>query len=359
MTNRKISNFEFSTLNYFITRALLIGVTFNMIDTLMKQDCWIIPLLSIIPAILFILCINYIMKYEPSLDLSQKVIKLFKNKIGTFMVILLVIAFYFIALLNYLNLNNFVQSQFLSKTPMLAISIMFAIATYYILSKGIDVVSRTSTVLFYISMILFVLSLIGLIPELKLDNVKPLFTSSTSDYIKSLNGYYAFKVVPMFLLTIIPKDKIENAKVKKALIISYILSAISIFIIVFQTICVFGYELSMLYEYPQFLVLKHVTLAGLSSRVESILVMQLLFDIFILNVFTTYFIGRSVKSVFNIKQSNLIYFIVCVLVVVGTTYISKYNVYLDTLMKNFIPIAISVFSIIFIILICIKIKMSK
>lgn len=359
MTNRKISNFEFATLNYFITRALLIGITFNMLVNIMKQDCWIIPLLSVIPSILFILCINYIMKYEPSLDLSQKIIKLFKNKIGIFIVILLVISFYFIGVLNYLNLNNFIQSQFLSKTPILAISIMFAIASYYILSKGIDVVSRTSNILFYISMILFVLSLIGLLPELKIDNIKPMFTSSINDYINSLNGYYAFKVVPMLLLTIIPKNKIENAKIKKTLIISYIFSAITIFLIVFQTICVFGYELSMLYEYPQFLVLKHVTLVGLSSRVESILVMQLLFDIFILNIFIIYFISRCVKSTFNIKKSNLIYFVACVLIVIGTSYISKYNIYLDTLMKNIIPIVISIFSVIFIILTCIKIKMSK
>lgn len=359
MTNRKISNFEFATLNYFITRALLVGVTFNALINSMKQDCWIIPILSIIPAVLLILLTNYIMKYEPNLDLSQKLLKLFKKKIGIILVIILIAVFYFIGIINYLNLNNFIQSQFLSKTPLLAISLMFGIATYYILSKGIDVVCRTSNILFYINIVLFLLSLLGLFTAIKIDNIKPMFTSSIKDYASGLNGYYSFNIVPILLLTIIPKDKIENAKIKKTLIISYILSATTIFLIVFQTICIFGYELSMLYEYPQFLVLKHVTLVGLSSRVESILIMQLLFDIFILNVFITYFISRSVKSAFNIKYSNLIYFISCVLIVIGTTYISKYNIYLDSLMKSFIPITVSIFSLVFVLLICIKIKMSK
>lgn len=359
MTNRKISNFEFATLNYFITRAMLVGVTFNALINSMRQDCWIIPILSIIPGILLILLVNYIMKYEPSLDITQKLIKLFKKKIGIILVSLLILVLYFIGVINYLNLNNFIQSQFLTKTPILAISIMFAIATYYILDKGIDVVARTSNILFYINIILFLISLFGLFSGVQLDNLKPLFTSSINDYSSGLNSYYAFNIAPMLLLTIIPKDKIENSKLKKTLIISYIISAFTIFCIVFQTICVFGYELSMLYEYPQFLILKHVSLIGLSSRIESILVMQLLFDIIILNIFITYFISRSIKSAFNIKKPNIINFIICILIVIGTIYISKYNIYLDTLMKNCIPSIISIFSIVFIVIICLKIKMSK
>lgn len=359
MTNRKISNFEFATLNYFITRAFLIGVTFNAIINAMKQDSWIIPLLSIIPALILICFINYIMNYEPSLDLPQKIIKLFNKKFGILIIFIIILMFFLIGILNYLNLNNFVQSQFLSKTPMIAISIMFAVATYYILNKGIDVICRTSNVLFYIGIVLFILSLIGLLPEFKFDNLKPFFTSDLDNYIQGLNSYYAFNIVPMMILMIIPKDKIENPKLKKTLVISYLLSAITLFLIVLQTISVFGYELSMLYEYPQFLVLKHVTLVGLSSRIESILIMQLLFDILILNTFIIYFVSRNINSTFNIKNVNLVYFIICSLMVIGTIYVSKYNIYIDNLIKNIIPIVTSIFSVIVIILMCIKIKMSK
>jgi len=359
MTNRKISNFEFGALNYFITRALLIGITFNAIVNIMKQDSWIIPILSVIPSYIFILLINYIMKYEPTLDISEKIVKLFNKWFGKLLIFIMVIMFYFICIVNYLNLNNFVQSQFLSKTPIFIISGIFALASFYILVKGIDVISRTSNILFYIGFILFAISFIGLFTAVKFDNLKPFFTSNSGSYIKALNGYYAFNIVPMFLLTIIPKDKIEKSKIKKTLIISYLISSISIFVIVFQTIAIFGYELTSLYEYPEFLVLKHVTLVGLSSRIESILVMQLLFDIFIFNVFIIYFMSQNIKTLTSIKKSGLIYFIVCILVIIGTTYFSKYNIYLDSLMENWIPIIISIFSIIMVLLISIKIKMNR
>ena len=244
MTNRKISNLEFGVLNFFITRAFLIGITFNTLIEIMKQDSWIIPLISIVPSIIFIIIINYIMNYEPSLNISDKIVKLFEKKIGIFILIILIISSYFICILNYLNLNNFIQSQFLNKTPMFAISIMFAIATLYILIKGVNTVSRTSNILFYISCILFVVSFLGLIPKFDLDNIKPLFTSSADSYFRCLSSYYTFHILPIFLLTIIPKDRIQNPKINKTLFISYIFSAFTLFIAVFQTISTLGYELA-------------------------------------------------------------------------------------------------------------------
>lgn len=359
MTDKKISNFEFATLNYFITRAFIIGITFNTLIVLLKQDSWIIPALSIIPATIIIIFIDYIMKYKPKLNLAEKIEILFNNKISKIILIFLIIFYLLVAILNSLNMCNFIQSQFLSKTPLLIISIIFMITTLYIVDKGISVISRTSNILFYIGFTLLILSFIGLIPAFEYDNFKPFFTSSITDYFIGLNSFYAYNILPMFLLTMIPKDCFKNPKIKKTLFISYIISAISIFFIVFQTIATFGYELANLYEYPEFFVLKHVVLVNLSSRVESILIIQLLFDIFIYNIFLIYFTSNCIKTLFEIKKLKFIYLIVCVLVVASTVFISKYNIYLDDLIINVIPITISIFVSLLIILIYIKIKMSK
>lgn len=359
MTDRKISNFEFATLNYFLTRAFLIGITFNALIKALKQDCWIIPLISIIPAFIIILLINYIIEYKPSFNISEKIIELFNKKIGIVIIFSMCLLIFFISILNYLNLNNFIQSQFLSKTPLLAISIMFMFATFYILKKGINTISRTSNILFYMGFILLILTFLGLIPRFKIDNLKPFFISDIGDYTSALNNFYSFNILPMFLLTMIPKDKITKPKIKKFLIISYIFSATSLFIIVIQTIATFGYELSSLYEYPEFFVLKHVVLIDSASRVESILVIKLLFDIFIFNVFSIYFIGNSIKTALKTKNLNIIYLIICTLLIICTVIISKYSMYLDKLTVNFVPIVTSVFTTLIILLICIKIKMSK
>lgn len=359
MTDRKISRFELITLNYFITRAFLIGFTLNTLLSFVKHDSWIIPIISIVPAILIIWLINYIMDYKTNLDIGEKIISLFRKKTGIIIIAILIIIIYILSVLNYLNLSSFIQSQFLNKTPFIAISIMFIVPTYYVLCKGINTITRTSNILFYIAISLLMISFIGLVPVIKLENIKPFLTSNISDYSNALNSFYSFNILPMVLLTAISKQKLINKKIRNYLVISYIVSAISIFLIVFQTIGVLGYELSSLYEYPEFFALKHFALVKISSRVESILVIQLILDIFIFNVFAIYFIGNNIKTIFSFKKLNIVYAVICVAMVIGSIFLLNYNTYIDSISSNIIPSVCSISITMIIVIICIKIKMSK
>lgn len=346
MIKKKITNFEIATLNYFVTRAFLVGMTFNALINVMKRDSWLIPLISIPLDILFIIIINKIIDYEPNLNLPQKVIKLFGKTIGTIVLILISIFILIMGILNYLTLNNFIQSQFLTRTPLLAIAIILIITIFYILSKGIYVIARTSNILFFINILLFIISFSGLISSIDLSNLKPMFQSTTNDYLSGLNSYYAFHITPMFLLTMIPKNKVDKPKFKKTLIISTIISSITMCAVIFATLSVLGYELTALYEYPEFHVLKQATLVGATSRIESILVIQLIFDIFIYCTLIIYMIGNSIKEIIKIKKINIIYLLGCVLLTIGTIYAAKYNIYVDNLMVKTIPLISTIFTLI-------------
>ena len=359
MIDKKISNFEFFSLSYFITRALIIGTTFNALINILKQDSWIIPIISVIPAYILILLINYIIEYKPNLNFPQKVINLFNRKIGTIIIIIISMFIFLISLINFLNECNFIQSQFLNKTPLFIISILFMFTIFYIVKKGINTITRTANILFYIGFILLVLSFVGLLPAFKLDNLKPYFFSNTEDYFNGLNLFYSFNILPLLLLTIIPKNCFKNPKIKKTLFISYTISAISIFFIMFGTIATFGYELAKLYQYPEFFVLKHVCLINLSTRIESILIIQLIFDMFIFSLFCTYFLGNCIKVITKSKKLNIFYFMICLLSVVIVTYISKYNYFIDRIIIKYFTNFISTFITIIILTITFKIKMDK
>lgn len=359
MTNKKINNFSIATLNYFVTRAFLVGMTFNALINVVKRDSWLIPLISIPLDILFIFVLNKIIDYEPDLNLPQKVINLFGKTFGK--VILILICFYIISIgiLNYLTLNNFIQSQFLPKTPLIAISILFMITIFYILCKGLNVICITSTILVYINVFLFIISFSGLISSFDFSNLKPMFMSSTKDYLSGVNSYFAFHIAPMFLLTMIPKNKVDKPKFGRTLIISTIISSITMFCVILATLSTLGYELTALYEYPEFLVLKQATIIGVSSRIESILVIQLIFDIFIYSTLIIYFLGNSVKEITKFKNINIIYLISCILITIGTIYAAKYNIYVDNLMVKTIPIISTIFIICTTLILCFKVMITK
>ncbi len=359
--NKKISNLEIGVLNYFSTRAFFIGLTFNSLIRLVKQDSWIVPLLSLIVGFIFILAVNYISNYKPDFNITEKINSLFGNISSKVVLIFLFIIVFVYCIINYINLNNFIHGQFLNNTPIMIISIMFMIAMAYILYKGIVVIARTSSVLFYIGIILFIISLFMLIPSFEISNLKPFFQFSGKNLVKSINCFYALNISPMFILTIIPKKDIENPKIKKAITLSYLLSTITLFFVIFATISTFGYELTSLYEYPEFHVLKHIYFIGTSSRIESILVIQWIFDSFIYNILALYFCSVCIKNFskkIKISLKNL-GLLCCAVVLVMVNLLSRYDIYLNNFILKYAYVSISIIVSLLTIIICLKIKIGK
>lgn len=228
----------------------------------------------------------------------------------------------------------------------MVVAIILVITIFYILCKGIDVIARTSNILFYINIFLFIVSFSGLISSFDFSNLQPMFQSTSNNYLSGITSYYAFHIAPMLLLTMIPKNKIDKPKIKKTLIISTIISSITMFCVILATLSVLGYELTALYEYPEFHVLKQATLVGASSRIESILVIQLIFDIFTYCTLIIYLVGNSIKEILNVRKINIIYSILCILLTIGTIYASKYNAYIDNLITKNIPIIATILTLV-------------
>ena len=99
----------------------------------------------------------------------------------------------------------------------------------------------------------------------------------------------------LYLLLIIPKNNIDNKKFFKFITIFYIIASISLLIVLITTIGIFGIKLSNLYEYPEFQVLKYVSLVGTSARIDGILIIQWLFDVLVFIIMGMYLYWRLLK----------------------------------------------------------------
>ena len=359
MTKNKITNLEISSLTFFITRAFLIGVTFNSLLKSMKQNSWMTPLFSVPIGIIYILFIIYIINYKPSLNINNKINALFSKPLSFIIISIISIILLLACTLNFLNLCNFIQSQFLIRTPIYVIAILFSLTTIYVVSKGINTITRTSNILFYVSIVFIIITILSLISNIKISNIEPFFNLDSINYIKGLNTFYAFHICPIFLLTLIKKDSIKSPKLKKVIILSFILSIITITLTMLITVSAFGYKLALLYEYPIFHILKHLSITGFSSRIETILVIQLIFDFFICHVLLVYFISSNIKHLTNTKSNNIWYIITSLIIIIGTLFFSRYSIYLDEYLKLIIPLITTILATVIIIIICIKIKMSK
>ena len=184
---------------------------------------------------------------------------------------------------------------------MILISTSLIISILYTLLKGVNCLLRGSSIFFMISMILFLISITGLLFKIDLNNFKPPFMYN---YIKGSLSYLAYSVLPLYLLLLIPKNKLVNPnKTSKTIMIYYLFTSFIILLIILTIIGFFGIKLVQLYDYPEYEILKYLYISCVSSRINSILFIQNILDIMIFIIFGMMFCSKGISHLLQKKES--------------------------------------------------------
>ncbi|MBQ9011028.1 MAG: GerAB/ArcD/ProY family transporter, partial [Bacilli bacterium] len=284
---------------------------------------------------------------------------LFK-KTGTILNIVIIIGVFLLVLIAFLNLTFFINSLILFKTKNIYIAICFIIPLIYGLYKGINAISKTSLILFYFAIISMITIFLGIYNNIEIENIKPILQASNSSLIYGSILIVAYNILPLAILLIIPKNKIENYKTKNT-IIFYFLASLSLVIAAFITVSVLGVDLSLLYDYPEFHILKKVKVGDFADRLENILAMQWIVGLFFLIIIGIYFITSFFITTFNLKEktNKRISTFICLIIMFISELSLNLNESVKTIFENImIPILYFCFFIIPLITV-IKIKLKK
>ena len=308
---------EFSILIYFLMRSFYIGIAIYNILLLTHQDSWISIIVGFVMGLISLLIFYSLLNEEPSLNINQKIIKCYGKGIGTLINIVFICSVTFNASISLWNLSSFINSQFLFQTPIIFIAIFFMIPIVYTVYKGLKVIGRTAMVLFIMTLLLFFLAFISLTGYFELNHLFPILESSWKNILNAGITNMSYNVLPIFPLLIIPKNTINNNKnLGKSLLKVYLFSFITMFAVMFCIITIFGSPLALLYQYPEYHLLKIINIGNFFQRVESILSLQWLFDFAISLMMFIYFIKSSCKETFKIKEKYDFISIVIIAVII-------------------------------------------
>lgn len=310
----KITKLEYSSFIWFTIRACFAELTLVNLLHLIRQDCWIACILgSIFGLILFSLYEFLKVKYpnDNIITLNKKLFKKYGNIINLTLCIGSIIG----AICTFWILVHFANSLFLFKTSSWIIGLSLIIPIGYASMKDIHIIGKVSLILFFISIIINILIMLGLTNGIDINNIKPIFESKNENIIFCSILFCGFNVAKSFFINVIPKNKIINYSTKFNYLI-YIISCINLLNVAFTTICVFGIDLSNLYEYPAFQILKRVTILGVFDRMESILSVEGFFSIFIELIIFIYFAKDALIKTLNIKEKTNKYIVsfICLIV---------------------------------------------
>jgi len=280
MENRKIGIFQSGVFTFFLTRCFLITGIIPLILNLTKESSLISIFIGTIIGLLPLSIICILRKVQKDKNIFEFIDYLFPKFFSYILKIIILITCLFFSCFLLSNIASYINIHFLKDSSFFIILITITLTIYILSNKKMEAVARSAEILFYLFCFLFILTLLGLIPITSPNFLLPLFQNNYLETFKGSIFYSLSSFLPLFLLTIIPQDKVNNSKnLKKTTYISYILASFSVFILLILIIGALGIDLASYYSYSEIAVLKKVSYFNFIERVEGILSIQWLLDI--------------------------------------------------------------------------------
>lgn len=342
---KKISNFNLISLMIIILFTTIYGEGIYVIIKGSGTDSYISILLSIIISLPFLYIFNFLFNYEPSLNIFEKNKRLFKFHFIPNLIIILYALL--IVSVQMFNLTNFLVSQLLAETNPIIIGSIFTVLIIYLCTKDLSTLLKTATIFLFINFTLFIISVLGLIPEFNYDNLFPILENGLKGPIISAIKLFSINICPLFFVLLIPKDKVINYKNRSTYFSYFIYLLLSLTMAIF-TIGTLGIDLSRLYQYPEYIVLRRINFLNFLTRIENMLFIQWIFGLFVLMGFSTFVIKEKIKFKYN-------HIIISLLILFLSIYCFNSLTIFNEFMYNIFPYVSSVF-VIYIIIFFIKSK---
>lgn len=345
----KINNIEFSSTLFLILFSCTLGIAPYITIKIAGIDSYIGSIIGSIIGLIPLFIFIYIFNYEIDKPIYQKTKIIFGNTLGTIINIFLTILYFILAITILFNTSNFIISQYLTDTPIILVIIILSLTACHTSNKGITTISKISLIYTLIIIILFIIATIGLIPEIELDNLKPVLEYGIKNPIIAGMTYSLVLTIPISGLLIIPKKEIENYyKTTKYIIITYLVTIIMIIFMSLVACACLGRYLISMYQYPVYVTLKKISIFGFIDRIENFLSIE-----WILSTFVTFTLPIiNIQSNINKKNNKIINLIIIIIIIIATMLLFKnntsFNHYLDSIYPYILLIILIIYIIIFI-----------
>ena len=325
-------------LAYFLSRSLFLGGGISLLFLNANKDAYIAIILGSILGIGIIYLISLVSK-----RIDQPLNEYLKEKsiLNISIRIIFIIYIIFLIFILLIILATFLYSYFLIFTPSIITCLPFVFLATYLNSKSIKNISLIAGVLLVLSLVLVFLKTILLANEIDFSNIMPILTVKPSNLFITALIFSVLSTAPF--LTIIDEQTTFKENIKY-----YLISMLTIFIVVLTITVVLG-EMVNIYSYPEYSVLRKISLFNFIENIENFVSAGWFFDIFIsLSV-----CSLKLKNLINVK-SSLVPFIISVIILYIVNIFIANNFYNSMAIYKGFPIILGVFMAILLILFMLK-----
>ncbi len=288
---------------YFLTRSLFLGFGFSLLYTSSNKDTFIGAILGTFIGLLF----TYIYSYLIKLKNNQTLKDIFKSKLGLITRIMYLIATLIILLYVLVIYKIFVTSFLLVSSPELFVTIPFLILAIFLAFKNLTIIKRIAASLLPISIIIAIITYLSLIGYVETTNYLPILNNNPLNIFKTALIFGGISSLPN-ILTI----HLQNET--KSFIKYYLIAAIILIINIIFISGVLGESLINIFRFPEYIVLKLIKLFQFIEKVENILSVIWIFDLFITATMAIYSIKELVPQKNN-KISTILILLIMIFII--------------------------------------------
>ena len=325
-------------LAYFLSRSLFLGGGISLLFLNANKDAYIAIILGSLLGIGIIYLISLVSK-KVNKPLNEYLKE--KSILNISIRIIFIIYIIFLIFILLIILATFLYSYFLIFTPSIISCLPFVFLATYLNSKSIKNISLIAGVLLVLSLVLVFLKTILLANEIDFSNIMPILTVKPSNLFITALIFSVLSTAPF--LTIIDEQTTFKENIKY-----YLISMLTIFIVVLTITVVLG-EMVNIYSYPEYSVLRKISLFNFIENIENFVSAGWFFDIFIsLSV-----CSLKLKNLINVK-SSLVPFIISVIILYIINIFIANNFYNSMAIYKVFPIILAVFMAILLILFMLK-----
>ncbi len=190
----------------------------------------------------------------------------------------------------------------LIKTPEILLLIPIVIFGTYGAFKGLTVINRVAESLIPIALGLAAFAFLGVVGLFDTTNFLPILTTTPSNFFKTAITFAGISTFPN-ILTIHYQEK------PKYMLTTYSLTCLLIIATIIYVNGILGEEIVHIYRFPEYMVLKQLKLFQFIEKVENILSIAWIFNIFILLMTSIH----SIKELLPNKKPKIITVIILIL----------------------------------------------
>lgn len=309
---KKISLLQYYAIAFLLPIAMFFGIGLSNIVTEAKESFWISILIGVILGSLIILGFLKIFNSNKDISLFESCKK---SKSIFYIIISLVFLYIGISIL-----TNFIISIYLTEINPIIIAIPLLFMMLYATSKGKVIVARVSVLILVLSALFAFGIILNLTPEFETTNYLPLFNIKFPTILLQGINFAIYSSSPLILLGLYAPIEVDNYK-KYSLLKIYLISCLMLTIIFSLTVGVMGVEMTSLYRYPAYIVLKRISFFRFVNNLENFIAFFWILTYITLILVSGSCLKESVNNLYNKKWMFPLVILFIFLIIIFTTFL--------------------------------------